>query len=985
MNTIDTAPTPGGGLLRARVRRSLALLTATALGVAALTFGSGVAAHAATTRFEAETAARTGGAVVATDHTGYSGTGFVGGYTDGNKGTATTTFTVSATTAGNHTLGLRYANGTGSAKTLTLLVDGTAQQVTLGATAHWDSWATATTSVALTAGSHSIAYRFGTADSGNVNLDALDVTTPAPTTPGSGYSTGPLFEAENATLGGGATVATDHPGYTGSGFVGGYTDGNKGTAATSFQVTVTTAGAKELALRYANGTGSPRTLSLYLDGAKLRQISLPATSNWDTWGSSTEVATLSAGNHTIAYRFDTADSGNLNLDSLTVGASTPPVEPPAAGPGEAESAFISGGTGIATATAGYAGSGYVSGFQTVGARVIRTLSVATAGSTTATVRFFTTTGATRVLDVVTNGQKTGTISLTSGSGWRTATATVPLRAGLNTLGLRSSAATGGDVLIDSVVVAGEVATATRGATVPYTSYEAEAGSTNGAVSSASRTYGTVSAESSGRRSVRLDATGEYVSVTLTKPASGVVLRYSLPDNAAGTGLTSPIAVYANGSKIQDIGLTSAHAWVYGAYPFDNNPSGATPHRFFDETRATIGSWPAGTVLKFQKDSSAVAYIDLDVIDAEVVPAALTAPAGAVSITAHGAAVGGGDDTAAVGAAISAAKAAGVPVWIPAGTFTISTTIAVSGVTVLGAGPWHSILAGTNSRGGFLAGGSNVTLADFSIIGDAKLRQDDASDAAIEGNFGSGSFIQNIWVEHTKVGLWVVNGTDGLYAVGLRIRNTYADGVNFRTNVKNSRVDQSVFRNTGDDSLAMWSDGTAVQNSAFTFNTIVAPVLSNGLAIYGGSGNRVEDNLVFESVNASAGIAISTRFGVPFTGTTSVQRNTLTRTGSREPNWPAELGALWIYADVHPIAATITVRDNTITDSTYAGLLLSWQKSITGVTIDRTTITGSGTYGIEAHATGSATFTNTTVSGSGTAAVLNDQGYSIVKGAGNSGF
>ncbi|MCP2267015.1 hypothetical protein ACFQHV_02905 [Promicromonospora thailandica] len=141
----------------------------------------------------------------------------------------------------------------------------------------------------------------------------------------------------------------------------------------------------------------------------------------------------------------------------------------------------------------------------------------------------------------------------------------------------------------------------------------------------------------------------------------------------------------------------------------------------------------------------------------------------------------------------------------------------------------------------------------------------------------------------------------------------------------------------------------------------------------------------DTVNAAAGIAVSTRFGVPFTGTTTVARNTLTRTGSREPNWPAELGALWVYADVHPIDAPIVIRDLTIQDSTYAGVLLSWQKSIQQVSFDRVGITGSGTYGLEIHATGRATFASTTVSGSGTAPLLNDMGYTLDRQNGNTGF
>ncbi|MFT4285346.1 MAG: CBM35 domain-containing protein [Protaetiibacter sp.] len=1130
-----------------RRSRPLALIVAIGLASAAIVATTASPAHAATTRYEAEQATLTGGATTASDHPGYSGAGFVGGYVDGNKGAATTSFAVSTTTTGSHTLALRYANGTGSAKTLTLLVDGTAQQVSLGATANWDSWATQSVSVSLASGSHTIAYRFGSADSGNVNLDALDVTTPSGGG-GAGYSAGPVFEAEAATLGGGAVVATDHTGYSGSGFVGGYVDGNKGAAQTTFKVAVATAGAKILTLRYANGTGSAKTLTLRVDGTTQGQLTLPATASWDSWATVTANVTLAAGNRDLAVFFAASDTGNVNLDRLEIadapgggdpggegddyatgplfeaesatltggttvasdhpgfsgtgfvggytdanagsaattfkvrvteagakdlvvryangttttrtlslvidGTSTGQlsfpvtadwnswatvsvartltagdhdirlayatgdngnlnldrlevaahVEPQPAGPGEVEGAYLSGGAVAAHTTSGYAGNGYASGFTAVGARVVRTVGAGAAGTATATIRFATTSGA-RSLDLVVNGRTVGAVSFANGSGWRTVTASIPVRAGVNTVGLRA-ATSGADVLIDSITVSGETALQTRGATVPYTQYEAEAASTNGSVLAPSRLYGTVQAESSGRRAVRLDALGEQLSITLTAPAKGLVIRYSIPDAAAGGGLTSPLGIYADGTKVTDVTLSSAHSWVYGAYEsgdggntYSNNPNAArpadkcgpnlaacVPHRFYDELRVQLPSeLPVGTVLKLQKDSPAVSYIDVDLVEAEVIPAALTAPAGAISITSYGAVSGGGDDTTAITQAVAAAKSAGVPVWIPAGTFQVSTAIQVSGVTVLGAGPWYSTIQGSGNAGGFYGTGGGVTIADLSITGSATIRNDGAGQAAIEGDFASETLLQNVWIQHTKVGLWVRPGSKDVLAVGLRVRDTYADGVNLRS-VSNTTIAQSTFRNTGDDALAMWSSDGPGSNNVFAFNTVQAPNLANGLAVYGGGGgNRIEDNLVADTVEAAAGIAVSTRFGVPFTGTTTVQRNTLTRTGSMESGWNAQLGALWVYADVHTIDAPIVIRDNTIADSTFAGVLMSWQKSIQQVSFEDVTVTGSGTYGIEIHATGSASFTDVSVSGSGTAGLLNDGGYVLNRVSGNSGF
>ncbi|MET0234083.1 MAG: carbohydrate-binding protein [Kibdelosporangium sp.] len=804
-------------------------------------------------------------------------------------------------------------------------------------------------------------------------LSPVDVATAATT----------RLEAENASLSGGAKGESDHTGYSGTGFVGGYTDGNKGAARTTFQVVIPAAGSYSLDLRYANGTGSVMTLSLYAGNTKVRQLSLPATANWDTWSTVTETVTLSTATHPIAFAFDATDSGNVNLDNLTV---TPRTPPQPAGPGEAESAFFSGGATIGNSTTGFSGSGYLTGFGTVGARVVRTIWMASTGSATVTIRFFTTGGSNRVFDVSANGQVSGTVTLPSGTGWRTTAVSVPLRAGLNTVGLIS---TGGDALVDNFVAANESALASRGATTPYTEYEAEAGTTNGTVLAADRTYKTVQSESSGRRAVRLSSTGQSVGITLTKPANALVVRFSIPDSADGAGQTAPLALYANGAKIRDLSLTSAYSWMYGGYPYTNIPSQGDPHRFYDETRALIGDWPAGTVLKLQKDaSSTAAYYDIDLLDTEQAPAAAGAPAGALSITAYGAVPNNGSDaTSAINAAIAAGTAQHKPVWIPAGTFRITSRINVANVRILGAGPWHSVIQGTAAKGGFYATGGTITIADLAIFGDVRVRDDNGSDAALDGDFGNGSSLHNLWIEHVKVGLWVVSGTNGLHATGLRIRNTYADGINLRGNVVNTRVEQSVLRNTGDDSLAMWSDAAPVTNSVFTFNTVQTPAHASGIGIFGGAGNRAEDNLIADTVTSAAGITVGTRHSpVAFSGTTHIRRNTLLRTGSREPNWQSNLGALWIYADTADInTAPIAVTGMTITDSSYQGILLSFQRTITQLSFDRVTVDRAGTYGIELNAAGSATISNTSVTNAASGGLLDSTGYTLVRGSGNTGF
>jgi hypothetical protein len=131
---------------------------------------------------------------------------------------------------------------------------------------------------------------------------------------------GGAYEAENAALAGGATVMTDHNGFSGTGFVAGY--GTAG-ASTTFTVNAASAGVYQAGLRFSNGpnpfTGT-KTLSLYVNNVKIKQVSLISTGNWDTWSTQTDNVTLNAGPNTISYRYDSGDTGHVNLDSLTLAA-----------------------------------------------------------------------------------------------------------------------------------------------------------------------------------------------------------------------------------------------------------------------------------------------------------------------------------------------------------------------------------------------------------------------------------------------------------------------------------------------------------------------------------------------------------------------------------------------------------------------------------------------------------------------------------------
>jgi ABC-type amino acid transport substrate-binding protein len=76
------------GIRVGRPRTTSTILTALFAAIAvllAMAVWSAPSASAASTVYEAESAALSGGAVVGTEHTGYTGTGFVEGYTDATR------------------------------------------------------------------------------------------------------------------------------------------------------------------------------------------------------------------------------------------------------------------------------------------------------------------------------------------------------------------------------------------------------------------------------------------------------------------------------------------------------------------------------------------------------------------------------------------------------------------------------------------------------------------------------------------------------------------------------------------------------------------------------------------------------------------------------------------------------------------------------------------------------------------------------------
>ncbi|MET8658848.1 CARDB domain-containing protein [Streptomyces griseus] len=573
----------------------------------------------------------------------------------------------------------------------------------------------------------------------------------------------------------------------------------------------------------------------------------------------------------------------------------------------------------------------------------------------------------------------------------------------------------------------------RGAAVPYTELEAENAAYRGTLlkSDAERTFGhtNFATESSGRESVRLNATGEYVEFTSTAPSNSVVVRNSIPDAPGGGGREATISLYADGQFVRKLDLSSKHSWLYGNTDSPEgltNTPGGDARRLFDESHALLTrTYPAGTKFRLQRDASdnASFYI-IDLIDLEQVAAPSSQPSGCVSITTYGAVANDGiDDTAAIQRAVTANQTGQIDcVWIPAGQWRQEQKIltddpldrgqwnqvGIRDVTIRGAGMWHSQLytltppheaGGINHphEGNFgFDIDENTQISDIAIFGSGTIRGGDGNHeggVALNGRFGKDTKISNVWIEHANVGVWagrdfdniqeLWNPGDGVEFTGMRIRNTYADGINFANGTRNSTVYNSSFRNTGDDALAVWSSKYVKNQSvdighdnSFRNNTIQLPWRANGIAIYGGYGNKIENNLISDTMNYPAIMLATDHDPLPFSGQTLIANNGLYRTGGAFWNEDQEFGAITLFPQNLPIPG-VTIRDTDIIDSTYDGIQFKTgggvmqDVKIENVRIDKSN-NGSGILAMGG-ARGNATLTNVTITNSRDGHVLIEPG------------
>ncbi|MCL2369637.1 MAG: right-handed parallel beta-helix repeat-containing protein [Firmicutes bacterium] len=490
-----------------------------------------------------------------------------------------------------------------------------------------------------------------------------------------------------------------------------------------------------------------------------------------------------------------------------------------------------------------------------------------------------------------------------------------------------------------------------GAIVPYTTFLATKFKTNGKMLAKSRVYRTITSECVGREAVELSKTGQYIAIVLTNPANAVTVRYSIPDQKHNAKISNvdaflaTLTLYVAKDKYT-LSVNTAHSHLYGNFSWSKDRSLLGEHKFFDEVSIKLNkTYPKGTKIILKKEVGDTSpYYIINLIDTEIASEAIVADDGFVNLMDFGA-VSDGKTCNYEAFAKAYAKAMTQPnrtLFIPEGDFYISKIFEVkdSNITICGAGIWHSILRGEIC---FKVSGKKVVFRDFKMDGNMTVRRDVADIGAIETTHGAESLtICNLWIVHHKVGAWI-NYASNTLMENCRCRDLYADGANYHWGVKNGIIRNNSFRATGDDAIAMWSEGDPNDGNLVEFNTVESPWLANGIAMYGGKNATIRNNYVCDTVYAGAGIDISSEFKpTPFGGIITIKDNVIVRCGSKRNS--CDLGAVWFKTvKDYDNRAEVVFEGNQILDSTYQGIFFEGGGIIDNVKIISNVFDGGSTH------------------------------------------
>ncbi len=459
-----------------------------------------------------------------------------------------------------------------------------------------------------------------------------------------------------------------------------------------------------------------------------------------------------------------------------------------------------------------------------------------------------------------------------------------------------------------------------GADMPYTRYDSTIASLgNGAslVRSDDIAKNNIASQASERSYIELPNNNSYAEWTCSTVGNGVTMRFTMPDSSDGRGLNGSLDVYVNGNKVQTVNLTSYFMWQYFPNSFNGEISdapvdNATACFAFDEVHFMLNqSLKKGDKIRIQSTKANNLKYGVDFLEIEEVSGAISKPANAYSVTDFGAVANdGASDLNAFNSCVAAASRDGKEVYIPAGEFNIDQIwhLSASNIKISGAGMWYTTIKFTSDakQMGGISGdkANNVEFCNIYLNSNLRSRYGENAIYKCFMDVWTNCNIHDIWEEHFECGFWMADYnfgdgadySDGMTIANCRIRNNFADGVNFCQGTSNATVYNCSIRNNGDDGLAMWNNDYNVKdesNNVFCYNTIDLIWRAGAIAIYGGNGHKIYNNYISDTFMAS-GIHLNTVFpGFKFNNNNNIEfsNNILVRSGTSSDCWNGVMGAV----------------------------------------------------------------------------------------------
>ena len=442
---------------------------------------------------------------------------------------------------------------------------------------------------------------------------------------------------------------------------------------------------------------------------------------------------------------------------------------------------------------------------------------------------------------------------------------------------------------------------------------------------------------------------------------GVTLRFTMPDRRDGWRqrdlnarvpqyrrddvFDGSLDVFVNGRRrsilqygrtSERIPLSSYWMWQYmtGDRPADEPDGSYEVARFaFDEVHFMLDSpLRKGDVVRLANGDGRFAY-GVDFIEIEKVPAPVARPAGALSVADYG------TGREAIDRCLADCVREHRAMYFPAGVWEYWSDVddnrwllnGASGITITGAGIWHTNLHFPSSRpfGGGVGGNRDAVNLEFcNLYLSSMLRSRCNQNAVYKGimeAWGEGARLHDLWIEHFECGMWLgdyqgpARPTVNCRIYSCRLRNNLADGINLCQGTSSTTIEHCSFRGNGDDAIAIWNNDACgavdATNDVIRCNTVENNWRAAGIAIFGGDGHEIANNVVKDCYKG-AGIRLNTDFpGHHFANTKEIRfvDNTIVNCGTswdcygvQSSNRPSERGAVDVQGDVRNILFRGTV-------------------------------------------------------------------------------